>query len=162
MRTRSENPALYCVTPSTTQDDDTIALALAILARRVAAGPVFDSPQTVKDYLRLKLGGLEHEVFACVFLDGQHKMIATEELFRGTLGQTSVYPREVVKRALALNAEAVILAHNHPSNATEPSRADEYLTQTLKTVLALVDVRLLDHLVVGALGCTSFAERGLL
>jgi DNA repair protein RadC len=101
-------------------------------------------------------------VFAVLFLDSQHRLIVLEPMFRGTLTQTSVYPREVVKRALALNAGAVILAHNHPSGAAEPSRADEYLTQTLKAALALVDVRVLDHLVVGRGRVTSFAERGLL
>jgi DNA repair protein RadC len=97
-----------------------------------------------------------------LFLDTRHRLLRMEELFRGTLTQTSVYPREVVKRALALNAAAVLLAHNHPSGVAEPSRADEYLTQTLKSALALVDVRVLDHLVVGRQGVVSFAERGLL
>ena len=97
-----------------------------------------------------------------LFLDGQHRLLASEELFRGTLGQTSVYPREVVKRALANNAGAVILAHNHPSGVAEPSRADEFLTQSLKAALALVDVRVLDHLVVGQGAVVSMAERGLL
>ena len=116
----------------------------------------------MKDYLRLKLGEREHEVFVVVFLDTQHRVIAIEELFRGTLSQTSVYPREVVKEALARNAGAVILAHNHPSGNPEPSRADEFLTQTLKAALALVDVRVLDHLVVTRAGVLSFAERGLI
>jgi DNA repair protein RadC len=123
---------------------------------------VFTSPQMVKDYLSMKLGALPHEVFAVMFLDSQQRLISCEEMFRGTLSQTSVYPREVVKRALALNAASVILAHNHPSGVLEPSRADELLTQTLKSSLALVDVRVLDHFVVGAAGALSFAERGLL
>ena len=114
------------------------------------------------DYLRLAIGMLEHEVFRVVFLDAQHRVIELQQMFRGTVTQTSVYPREVVKTSLALNAAAVILAHNHPSGAAEPSRADEYLTQTLKTALQLVDVRVLDHLVVTANAVTSFAERGLL
>ena len=105
---------------------------------------------------------LEHEVFCVVFLDAQHRVIELQQMFRGTVTQTSVYPREVVKASLALNAAAVILAHNHPSGAAEPSRADEYLTQTLKTALQLVDVRVLDHLVVTANVVVSFAERGLL
>jgi DNA repair protein RadC len=105
---------------------------------------------------------MDHEVFSVIFVDAQHRLIAFEQMFRGTLGQTSVYPREVVKRALELNSGAVILAHNHPSGSTEPSRADEYLTQTLKSALALVDVRVLDHVVVSCEGCMSFAERGLL
>ena len=116
----------------------------------------------VKDYVALQLGGRLHEVFAVLFLDGQHRLLRLEELFHGTLSQTSVYPREVVRRALALNAGAVILAHNHPSGVAEPSRADEFLTQTLKSALQLVDVRVLDHLVVGQGQVISFAERGLL
>lgn len=132
-----------------------------MLRQGVNAGPVIDSPKVVKDYLQLKLGALEHEVFAVLFLDVQHRVLACEEMFRGTLTQTSVYPREVVKRALQLSAGAVILAHNHPSGAVEPSRADEFLTQTLKSALALVDVRVLDHIVVGRGGTCSMAERGL-
>src|SRR2546425_1087938 len=108
------------------------------------------SPQAVKDYLRLQIGVLEHEVFTIIFLDAQHRLIALKEMFRGTVTQTSVYTREVIKEALALNAAAVILAHNHPSGAAEPSRADEFLTQSLRTALALVDVRVLDHLVVAS------------
>jgi DNA repair protein RadC len=116
----------------------------------------------VKDFLALQLGGLPQEVFAVLFLDQQHRLLRLEEMFRGTLAQTSVYPREVVRRAIELNAGAVILAHNHPSGLAEPSRADEYLTQTLKTALALVDVRVLDHLVVGQGQVVSMAERGLM
>jgi DNA repair protein RadC len=142
-------------------------LAVMEMARRSLSGglktqPVFNSPQLVKDYLQMQLGALPHEVFAVLFLDAQHRLIACEELFRGTLTQTSVYPREVVKRTLALNAASVILAHNHPSGLLEPSRADELLTQTLKSSLQLVDVRVLDHFVVGRNGALSFAERGLL
>ncbi len=120
------------------------------------------TPQAVKDHLRLGIGSLDHEVFQVLFLDAQQRLIASEEMFRGTLSQTSVYPREVVKRALSLNAAAVILAHNHPSGMAEPSRADEYLTQTLKSALQMVDVRVLDHMVVGGTDVCSFAERGLL
>ena len=116
----------------------------------------------VRDYLQVRFCGLEHEVFAVLFLDAQNRVIAFKEMFRGTVTQTSVYPREVVKEALALNAAAVILTHNHPSGYAEPSRADELLTATLKSCLALVDVRVLDHLVVGGDQVTSFAERGLL
>jgi DNA repair protein RadC len=142
-------------------------LAVLELARRgmnatMREAPLFNSPQVVKEYLQLQIGALPHEVFQVLFLDAQHQLIATEELFRGTLAQTSVYPREVVKRALSHNAGAVILAHNHPSGLLEPSRADELLTQTLKSSLSLVDVRVLDHLVVGRSGVVSFAERGLL
>ncbi len=141
--------------------------AVLELARRamhgeLAARPVFDSPARVKDFVNLQLGGREHEVFAVLFLDAQSRLVRLEEMFRGTLTQTSVYPREVVKRALELGAAAVILAHNHPSGAAEPSRADEFLTQTLKSALALIDVRVLDHLVVGQGAVVSFAERGLL
>ena len=139
-----------------------IEMARRALAERLADAPVFDSPQMVKDYLRLHLGRLQHEVFAVLFLDAQHRLISLDTLFTGSLSQTSVYPREVVKRALARNAAAVILAHNHPSGVAEPSRADEYLTQTLKNALSLVDVRVLDHLVVGCGPVVSFAERGLL
>ena len=115
----------------------------------------------VRDVL-LQLGARAHEVFAVLFLDAQSRLITLEGMFRGTLTQTSVYPREVVKRGLDLHAAAVILAHNHPSGTAEPSRADEFLTQTLKSALALVDVRVLDHLVVGRGSVVSFAERGLL
>ena len=116
----------------------------------------------VKDFLALHLAALEQEVFAVMFLDGQHRLLEFEVMFQGSLTQTSVYPREVVRKALAHNAGAVILAHNHPSGVAEPSRADEFLTQTLKSALQLVDVRVLDHLVVGHGQVVSFAERGLL
>jgi DNA repair protein RadC len=139
-----------------------LELARRSLAEELTRQPVFDAPGAVKDYLRLQLGARPHEVFAVLFLDAQNRLVALEEMFRGTLTQSSVYPREVVKRALELHAAAVILAHNHPSGAAEPSRADEYLTQTLKSALALIDVRILDHLVVGHSAVVSFAERGLL
>jgi DNA repair protein RadC len=139
-----------------------IEMARRAMGQRLERAPVFDAPATVKDYVMLRLGALQHEVFAVLFLDSQHRLIAFDDMFRGTLNQTSVYPREVVRRALALNAGAVILAHNHPSGVAEPSRADEHLTQALKGALALVDVRVLDHLVVGHGQVTSFADRGLL
>lgn len=139
-----------------------LELARRAVASELTARPVFDTPGKVKEYVALQLGDRDHEVFAVLFVDAQSRMLAFEELFRGTLTQTSVYPREVVRRALERNAAAVILAHNHPSGAAEPSRADEYLTQTLKSALALIDVRLLDHLVVGTGRVVSFAERGLL
>jgi DNA repair protein RadC len=139
-----------------------LEIARRSLAQPLSDAPVFDRPQAVKDYVALHLRGLPHEVFAVLFLDTQHRLLALEELFRGTLAQTSVYPREVVKRALALNAGAAILAHNHPSGAAEPSRADEFLTTSIRSALQLVDVRLLDHLVVGGQDVVSFAERGLL
>jgi DNA repair protein RadC len=139
-----------------------VEMARRALAQPLRAAPVFDAPQKVKDFVALRLASRAQEVFVVLFLDGQHRLIELEEMFHGSLTQTSVYPREVVRRALALNAGAVILAHNHPSGAAEPSRADEFLTQSLKSALALVDVRVLDHLVVGQGQVVSFAERGLL
>lgn len=139
-----------------------IELARRSLAQQLADKPLFDSPGAVRTYLRLHLAQLSHEVFAVMFVDAQSRLLRFEELFRGTLSQTSVYPREVVKRALELHASSVILAHNHPSGVAEPSRADELLTQTLKSALALVDVRVLDHFIVGQGEVMSFAERGLL
>ncbi len=139
-----------------------IELARRALSATLSARPVFESPAAVKSYLQLQLAQLTREVFAVLFLDHQQRLLAFETLFQGTLSQTSVYPREVVKRALALNASAVILAHNHPSGVAEPSRADEFLTKTLKDALALVDVRVIDHIVVGTGSTVSFAERGLL
>ena len=143
-------------------DEQIIERALALLAARLHQGDVLSSPAAVRDYLRLHLGRREHEVFVVVLLDAQHRVLDIVDLFRGTLTQTSVYPREVVKLALAANAGSVIFAHNHPSGLAEPSRADELLTHTLKQALALVDVKVLDHFVVGAASTISFAERGLL
>ena len=125
-------------------------------------GDALNSPGAVRDYLQLLLGGRQQEVFLVLFLDTQHRVIASEELFHGTLGQTSVYPREVVKRALAHNAAAVILAHNHPSGVAEPSQSDQHLTTALKQALGLVDVRVLDHFVVAVGQVLSFAEKGLI
>lgn len=143
-------------------EEDVRAAALRAVASQVRSGPVFDSPATVKDYLVLQLAHLEHEVFAILFLDSQHRLIQYREMFRGTVNQTSVYPREVVKAALACNASAILCAHNHPSGQAEPSRADEYLTQTLKSALMLVDIRVLDHIVVGGHTTVSMAQRGLI
>ncbi len=139
-----------------------LELARRALAEELKEKPLFATPQAVRDYLQLQLGSRPHEIFAVLFLDSQHRLIALEELFRGTLTQTSVYPREVVVRALALNAASVVLAHNHPSGAAQPSRADEALTQTLKSALGLVDVRVLDHFVVTGSQAVSMAELGLL
>ena len=138
-----------------------LELSRRALAQRLAEKPLFSTPQAVRDYLQLQLGSRSHEIFAVLFLDSQHRLIALEEMFRGTLTQTSVYPREVVQRALALNAASVVLAHNHPSGTAQPSRADEALTQTLKAALALVDVRVLDHFVVTRAEARSMAELGL-
>lgn len=139
-----------------------LELARRALAAQLRQQTLLDSPEAVRDYLQLQLGGRSHEIFAVLFLDSQHRLIVLEELFRGTLTQTSVYPREVVVRALALNAASVVLAHNHPSGTAEPSRADEALTQTLKAALGLVDVRVLDHFVVTRTEALSMAQRGLL
>ena len=139
-----------------------IEMARRALAQQLQDRPVFDSPARVKDYVALRLAGLPREVFGVLLLDSQHRLIGWHELFQGTLSQTSVYPREVVRLSMSRNAGAVILAHNHPSGVAEPSRADEFLTQSIKTALALVDVRVLDHLVVGAGQVVSLAERGLL
>ena len=142
--------------------DPIVEQALSILACQVREADALANPDAVKDYLRLQLGDRPHEVFACVFLDVQNRVISIQELFRGTLTQTSVYPREVVIEALACQASSVILAHNHPSGSAKPSRADELLTQTLKLALALVDVRVLDHFIVTRTAVLSFAESGLL
>ncbi len=139
-----------------------LEIARRALRERLDRGSVLSSPQAVRDYLRLMLQDRPHEVFGVVFLDAQNRVLAVEELFRGTLTQTSVYPREVVKRALAHNAAAAIFAHNHPSGVAEPSRSDEALTIALRQALALVDVRVLDHFVIGGGMAMSFAERGLL
>jgi DNA repair protein RadC len=142
--------------------DEVLQQARQMLSRRVRRGATMSSPEAVKDYLRVRMAGLEHEVFTVLFLDAQNRLIEVKDMFRGTVTQTSVYPREIVKEALTLNAATVILAHNHPSGFAEPSRADECLTQSLKAALALVDVRVLDHLVVAAADTVSFAERGLI
>lgn len=141
-----------------------IRRALRVLEDRLEyKRTVLGSPQTVRDFLRLRMAELEHEVFVVLWLDAQNALIEIEELFRGTLTQTSVYQREVVKSALAHNASAAILAHNHPSGITKPSKSDEALTMSLKNALALVDVKVLDHFIVGgAKPPLSFAERGLL
>ena len=139
-----------------------LELARRALAAQLKDKPLFTTPQAVREYLQLQLGSRQHEIFAVLFLDSQHRLIALEELFRGTLTQTSVYPREVVIRALALHAASVVLAHNHPSGSAQPSRADETLTHTLKAALALVDVRVLDHFVVTSTQAVSMAELGLL
>lgn len=142
--------------------DEVLAAVQRVLASRVRGANVLTSPAVVKDFLRARLGALPHEVFAVVHLDAQHAVLDYVEMFRGTVTQTSVYPREVLKDALALNSSALLLVHCHPSGCAEPSRADEHLTQTLKAAAALVDVRVLDHLIVAGSTVLSMAERGLL
>ncbi|EPM4772791.1 RadC family protein [Pseudomonas aeruginosa] len=129
---------------------------------KMQRGTSFTSPAAVKEYLRAKLAGFEHEVFAALFMDTQHRLIEYAEMFHGTIDGASVYPRELVKEALRLNAVAVIVSHNHPSGNPEPSGADRTLTQRLKEALGLVDVRVLDHIIVAGTDTTSFAERGLI
>jgi DNA repair protein RadC len=139
-----------------------LELAKRSLQEQLRADSILGSPAAVRDYLRLRIGALEHEVFLALLLDSQHRVLRTIELFRGTLSQTSVYPREVVKAALAANAAAVIFAHNHPSGVAQPSQADELLTRQLREALALVEIKVLDHFIVAGNQCLSFAERGLL
>ncbi len=137
-------------------------LARRSLKREMTQRPVFDSPARVKDFLQMQLGGRDREVFAVMFLDAHQKLLLMEEMFAGTLMQAAVHPREIVKRAIQVNACAVVLAHNHPSGVAEPSKADEHVTKTLVAALKLIDVTVLDHLIVGRLEVISFAERGLL
>ncbi len=144
------------------QFEAAIELARRSLKDDMRAGDALTSPGAVRDYLRLAIAGREHEVFVCLWLDAQHRVVACEELFRGTLTQTSVYPREIVKAGLRANAAAVIFAHNHPSGAAQPSRADELLTRNLKDALGLVEIKVLDHFIVAGRQALSFAERGLL
>jgi len=139
-----------------------LEMARRALGEEMRQGIAFTSPQAVRDYLRLHLAGLQHEVFVGIFLDAQNRLLAAEDLFRGTLTQTSVFPREIVKRALFYNAAAIIFAHNHPSGVAEASKADRELTHALKQALDLVDVRVLDHFVVGADRIFSFTEHQLL
>lgn len=145
------------------REDETISMALTYLRQRLRVpGTKVGSSVDVASFLKLKTAHLEHEVFGLLYLDAQHSVMHDEELFRGTLTQTSVYPREVVKAALRHNAANVILYHNHPSGLAAPSSADEFITQAVKNALALVDVRVLDHIIVGGMNTVSFAEKGLL
>lgn len=139
-----------------------IELAQRSIGEKLKEGAALTSPGAVRDYLRLALGGRHHEVFVCIWLDAQHRVIKFDEPFRGTLTQTSVYPREIVKMALSINAAAVIFAHNHPSGVAQPSQADELLTGNLREALALVEVKVLDHFIIAGNQAISFAERGLL
>jgi DNA repair protein RadC len=138
-----------------------LEIARRVLLQQLRTVPVFDAPQRVKDFVALRLAAREQEVFAALYLDSQHRLIEMQELFTGTLSQTCVYPREVLRHALLHNAAAVILVHNHPSGVAEPSRADEVLTESLAASLRMIDVRVLDHLVVGVGQVVSFAERGM-
>ena len=163
MKARSETQASYNAAAAI-DEESILSQAREILARRLAqSSDLFSSPHDVREYLIHHFAELGHEEFGCLFLDGQNRLVAVESLFRGTVTQTSVYPREVVKAALHHNAVSVILFHNHPSGALEPSNADKVLTQNLKGALALVDVKILDHLIVARTARpTSFAELGLL
>lgn len=145
-----------------TQLQAVLEMAKRALGDKLKNGDIMDSPELVRNYLRLTLQNKEHEIFLGIFLDTKNRAIATEELFNGTLTQTSVYPREVIKRALHHNAAAVIFAHNHPSGVAEPSQADKTLTASLKQTLALIDVKVLDHFIVGNGTTLSFAENGLI
>jgi DNA repair protein RadC len=164
-----ETGDLFCAQSNTGYGNDPIMklqaareLAARAIAEDLGNRDALSSPQAVRDFLKHRLCGIPHEVFVALVLDAQNRVISVETLFRGTLTQTSVYPREIVKMALRFNAAAIIFAHNHPSGVAEPSRADEALTQTLKHTLALVDVKVLDHFIVGGTSTMSFAERGLL
>jgi DNA repair protein RadC len=162
------SPTLYVRDNSTPKGfreashEETIAAARRALAARMRKGSPLSSPGVVRDYLMTHLGTREHEIFAVIFVDSRHRVIARADMFRGTIDGASVYPREVVKEALRQNAAAVLLAHCHPSGVAEPSHADELITQRLRDALALVDIRVLDHLIVAGAEIISFAERGLL
>jgi DNA repair protein RadC len=144
------------------EQEEVLRLARGVLESRILRSDVLQSPSETKAYLQYQLAGLEHEVFACVFLNNRHRIVAYEPLFRGTIDGASVHPREVIKVALRYNAAAVIFAHNHPSGEVEPSQADRSLTRRLQDACGLVDIRVLDHLVVSQEGIVSFAERGFL
>ena len=155
-RTRGLGDAKYALLQAS------LELSRRHYAELMQAGPPLSNPLATRDYLRARLRDRDHEVFCCMFLDNRHRVIAFDEVFRGTIDGASVHPRDVVKLALARNAAAVILAHNHPSGVAEPSQADEMITGRLRDALALVDIRVLDHIVVGDGACVSFAERGLI
>lgn len=160
-KVNSEQAAQYSAAP-TVGDDEIIAKALEILAARVASGPVLESPKSVMDWLTLQYGGEKRELFAVLFLDNRHRLITSEVLSIGTIDSASVYPREVLRRALELNAAALVLTHNHPSGDATPSTADQAITRRIIDACKLVDIRVLDHIVTGSSGSVSFAEKGLL
>ncbi|SFT79915.1 RadC family protein [Halomonas saccharevitans] len=151
----------YRVTAPVTEAE-LLQIAQRLARRRLARGRKLTQPALAFEYLQVLLQEVEHEVFSAIFLNTQHRVIRFEELFRGTIDSASVYPREVVKKALACNSAAVILVHNHPSGDPEPSDADRRITQRLKEALGLMEIRVIDHIVVGSEGCVSFAERGYL
>jgi DNA repair protein RadC len=160
---RSEDAAAYNATkPTQDADDEIVAQAFDILTRRITRGAALHSPADTRRFLTLRLSGLQHEVFGCVYLDNRHRLIEVADLFRGTIDGAAVHPREVLKEALRHNAAAVILYHNHPSGVPEPSHADELITVRLRDALALVDIRVLDHIIVAGALTTSLAERGIL
>jgi DNA repair protein RadC len=162
MKAQSEDRAEYAVS-KTHDGDEIIRQALAIIGDRMRSlGDLMTSPQLVSSYLTLTLAERKAESFWCIWLDCKNRMISVEEMFTGTLTQTSVYPREVLRSAIAHNAASVIFAHNHPSGSCEPSKADEMLTNNLKTVLAMIDCKVLDHFIVAGTTILSFAERGLI
>lgn len=156
-----DSPGHFVVTRPVT-DNEIVAMANQLARRRFARGRVLSSPSDASRFLVSRYAGLEYEMFAAVFLDNRHRVLAFEELFRGTMNGASVYPREVVRHALSVNAAAVLFAHNHPSGDPEPSDADVTITRRLKESLALIEVRLLDHVVIGFEGVVSMAERGQL
>lgn len=143
-------------------DEAVVGMALKILAQRVSKGSLLSNPDAVKNYLRVRFADLQHEVFCLLYVDKRHRLLACEEVSRGTIDGASVHPREIVKAALRHNAAGIVAAHNHPSNVAEPSHADELVTQRLKSALELVDIRLIDHLIVCNGGAVSLAERGLI
>jgi DNA repair protein RadC len=161
----SETDRLFGLKPADLNDAEkqsVIALAMKVLAIKHRAGRSLTKPDETRSFLRLRLADCRNEVFGCLFLDNRNRIIAVRELFQGTIDGASIYPRVVVQRALELNAAAIVFFHNHPSGVAEPSNADEAITRRLKAALALVDVRVLDHIVVAAGESVSFAERGLL
>ena len=153
-------PGTYIMESPIVTEQDILTMAKQLSQKRLSKGRALESPQAVKEHLRTLLHDYEHEVFAVLLLDTKHKIIGFHELFRGTIDSASVYPREVVKTALEHNAAAMIITHNHPSGNPEPSQADIHLTTRLKEALALVDVRVLDHIIVGTDGCYSLVENG--
>lgn len=154
-----ENSGEY-ITTRPVDAEDILTMAKQLISRKYARGRIIDNPRAAADYLPHKLAEYEHETFWALFMDNQHRVLAFEKLFTGTIDQASVYPREVLKRALQLNAKAIIFAHNHPSGQTEPSNSDIQITQKLKQVLNLVDINVLDHFIVAAENVTSMAELG--